>query len=236
MKRIVLLLIAVTGVISACGQIPDIYAVVNGNEVTLWQTAAQRNCCALYQMEVDQYDFTITWLQKDTGDVCYCICHFDLSVTFGPLSAGNYTADVYCTEAVSQDTLFQGSTSFVIESSGDKDTVTVIDTYQSDCYNYVSVSEPAIDNHRLNVFPNPALNNEITIRYKSLHSDNAGIYIYSVTGQLLKSFDDLSHGEHFLKWDLANETGNRLSPGVYFVIFRTSKETSYSRLVVLSAP
>ncbi len=236
MKRIVLLLIAVTGAISVCGQIPNIYAVVNGNEVTLWQTAAQRNCCALYQMEVDQDDFTITWLQKDTGDVCYCICHFDLSVTFGPLSVGDYTANVYCTEAVSQDTLFQGSTSFVIESAGDKDPVTIIDTYQSDCYNYVSVSEPAIDNYGLNVFPNPVLNNELTIRYRSLHGDNAGIYIYNVTGQLLKSFDNLSPGAQIIKWDLTNESGSRLSPGIYFVIFRTSKETSYSRLVVSSAP
>ncbi|MDZ7743496.1 MAG: hypothetical protein U5Q03_17595 [Bacteroidota bacterium] len=68
----------------------SLYAEVDGNNVTLYDVGAERNCCAVYAMILTGEDHHIKWLQQSEGDICYCLCYFDLSVTTGPLEAGNY--------------------------------------------------------------------------------------------------------------------------------------------------
>ncbi len=54
----------------------DIFTTVDGNNVTLWETGAKRNCGALYEMTVNLNDHYMKWVQVDTGIVCKLPVHF----------------------------------------------------------------------------------------------------------------------------------------------------------------
>jgi subtilisin family serine protease len=81
-------------------------------------------------------------------------------------------------------------------------------------------------------YPNPVSISEkgyIKITNLPFHTDVIDINIYTVTGEFVKSFDasDLTEEVYtaakrrMVKWDLRNQDGNRIAPGVYFVIVKT---------------
>lgn len=100
MKKLLLLTLSciISYVITAQNQPDSIYAVVDGNYVTIYDSGSFRNCGALYDMIITKDGYQLTWLQDDYGMAAYCYCNFDLSVTAGPLDAGHYFVDVYYTE------------------------------------------------------------------------------------------------------------------------------------------
>ncbi len=204
-------------------QTDNIYVEVNGNNATIWQTNAERNCCALYRMDVEMENNEISWYQIDTGDACYCICHFDLSVTIGPLESGEYNVDVFSTEITyPDDTTFQGSTSFIIGEGNFKDDVNIISQYQSECYNYLSIKDPVInhDDLLLQNYPNP-FNNKTTIMYSVNKTENVELIIYNCVGQIVRKFkcNNLTNG--IIEWDGTNKLGKRVGPGLYFYCLST---------------
>ncbi len=161
--RAVLLITLILHMVNISAQTRNIYAVVNGNNVTLWQTFALRNCGAAYRMEIEETGNHIDWFQVDTGATALCLCVFDLSVTIGPMDPGYYEVDVYYTEAWSpEDTIYEGSTSFTISKIGYAMRSEIISQYQSDCYSGVGVADNEKEFENIfNIYPVPLKDGEI---------------------------------------------------------------------------
>lgn len=80
-------------------------------------------------------------------------------------------------------------------------------------------------------YPNPVSISEkgyIKITNLPFHTDVIDINVYTVTGEFVKSFNasDLTEvytaeKRRMAKWDLRNQDGNRIAPGVYFVVVKT---------------
>ena len=221
-KTIIILLTFLLSGNFSIAQTDNIFVEVNGNNATIWQTNAERNCCALYRMDVEMENNNISWYQIDTGDACYCICHFDLSVTIGPLEQGEYTVDVFATEITNPgDTTFQGSTSFTIGAKSIKDDVTIISQYQSECYNYLDIKDPVTNQDELlQNYPNP-FSNKTTIMYSVNNAENIELIIYNCVGQIIKKFDCNNTNNGLIKWDRTNNRGKRVGPGLYFYCIST---------------
>jgi hypothetical protein len=117
---------------SLTAQADSIYATVQGDTATIWHTQTHRNCGSEFYMDVTLDDYHLTVTEIDTGEYALCDCYFDLYVTIAPLSPGTYTVDVFGT-----DTLYGtywGSTTFTIGGAALRDSVTIIDQDQSECY------------------------------------------------------------------------------------------------------
>ena len=226
MKKIIILFftyIFLTNILVA--QSDNIYVEVDGTNAILWQTNAERNCCALYRMDVELETNQISWYQIDTGDACYCICHFDLSVTVGPLEGGEYFVDVFSTEVTyPYDTTFQGSTSFTIGGRNFIGEINIISQHQSDCYNYLKIKDPVIyqDELLLQNFPNP-FNNKTTIMYSVKSTENVELIIYNSVGQIINKFDCNNMTNGFIEWDGTDKQGKHFGPGLYFYSLSSSE-------------
>lgn len=164
-----------------------IFAVVTGDTVTIWQTEAWRNCGAVYEMIIEGSDHHLSWIQSDTGDAAFCLCYFDLSVSFQVPEPGHYEVDVYYTESIDPVLLFYaGSTSFDV--GGAARSGEIISYYQSECYSGVGVAEPAsLVGKNLNIYPVPARFDEhINIEFNSAKK-GAVLEILTMTGKRLFS-------------------------------------------------
>ncbi|MCX6234190.1 MAG: hypothetical protein NT175_05610 [Bacteroidetes bacterium] len=235
MKKMIFLAVFVLTSLLVMGQDRNIYAEVNGNEVTLWQTNAERNCGALYMMQCTLNDYHLQWLQQDTGLAAFCLCYFDMSVTVGPLSPGIYSADVYHTEISAPDTLFyDGSTSFTISKSALRDTINIIDQYQSDCYGGVGINSDENDgNSRLSQnYPNP-FKNATCIQYSSPLNSQQQMFIFNAFGQVVRSFELSGTVRGIIKWDGRDGKGDRLPPGIYYYVLEMDKRAVF-KCVLLS--
>jgi hypothetical protein len=194
----------------------DIYAVVDGNNVTLWETGAYRNCGALYLMEIDLVDHHIDWYQVDTGLAAYCYCLFDLSVTYGPLEPGDYSVNVYYTESYTDDTIFDGTTGFSIGNKNREITSGIISQYQSDCY--TGITDPEKDNNDFRIFPVPVRGGGIVHIEALSVNESAILEIFSVGSKLI--FSRYYDGVQAFRDEWMT---NELFPvsGLYFVRLRT---------------
>ena len=135
--KIMAVIVLMSGSMPAFNQVDNIYAEVRGDTVTLWQTNAWRNCGALYQMEIEQDGFNLAWYQNDTGQAAYCMCYFNLSVTFILTAAGSYHADVYYTESFDPDNpIYQGYVDFVAGNGSFMPRSGIIGQFQSECFEY----------------------------------------------------------------------------------------------------
>ncbi len=133
-----ILLLTISGFSQA---IPDsIYAVVTGNQVTIHQDDANRNCAFFPNLENLEIDANvIKWYQVDTlGLIAGCDCFFDYSVTIDSLNPGAYDVGVYY--VYMSDTTFEGTTSFTIENQYSCDSVVELSSYASSCH-FVDVKE-----------------------------------------------------------------------------------------------
>ncbi len=72
----------------------------------------------------------------------------------------------------------------------------------------------------LSSYPNP-FNPSCRIAYSVPDNSVSGIRIYSVTGELVKTFTGLSHSG-IISWDATNDIGERVASGVYFAILGNS--------------
>ena len=208
----------------------NIFAEVDSNYVTLWQTNTSRNCGCYYTMDVTTENLQIDWYQINIGDGAFCMCNFDLSVTIGPLLPGNYNTDVFSRE-LSPDTIYQGSTSFTIETPGQPDPFGVVDEFQSDCDGAVGVQKPgkADEKFSLKVFPNPAQNSaNLTV----ISDKGATLAVYNSSGQIIQSFQ-IEKGKQIISWNLSDSRGNNLLPGYYFLKLKTDKCVLFEKLIVL---
>jgi hypothetical protein len=164
------------------------HADVIGDTVILWETGAWRNCGSMYTAEVTQEGFILNWYQVDTGMTATCYCVFDLSVTYGPLEPGDYTARIYYTDAwAPTDTIYEGSVDFTINSQrSGPEGGGVIGNFQSDCYSGQGIADRNAD-LAFRVFPIPvSLGEMINIESEKVLED-AVLEIFTVTGQKVYS-------------------------------------------------
>lgn len=55
-------------------------------------------CCADITVRVDQSDHEINFFEVNTGDVCRCICVYNVSATVSNLDPGTYTVRIFGVE------------------------------------------------------------------------------------------------------------------------------------------
>ncbi len=235
MKKLILILIVGSVSIGLIAQnLPDsIYAYVDGNNVTIWDVGSYRNCCSFYEMIVIQDEYHLKWLQNDIGDACYCMCNFDLFVAIGPLEGGSYTVDVYYTEH-SPEEFYVGSTTFDIGGGmqdGVLDTIGIITSYQSDCYNIViGMEEPMEEYAEINLYPNPA---EDFVNIEFSVTQEPEFAIYDLLGREIVRFEYQQSGTFKYRWNLADKYGNRVPAGLYIYSVESGNFKTSGKIQVL---
>ena len=130
-------------------------------------------------MDYDIEDsYTVNIFEVDTGDLCYCMCYFNLSLTINRLPAGNYTVNVYHVElpSMGEDTIYCGNTTFEI-INGLLNPLKLSD-YQSECFNLTDIEKDK--NEVINIYPNP-FSEYFKINIRKFQS--AKITIYDILGK-----------------------------------------------------
>ena len=87
------------------------------------------------------------------------------------------------------------------------------------------------ENYYLTAYPNP-FNPSCRIEYNVPINSNSCLNIFSVTGELLKSYTELS-GAGYLLWDSSNRNGEKISSGVYFAVLNSNGKILTTRKLVL---
>lgn len=131
--------------VSAQYQSDTIYPIVYGNQVSIHQDNAHRNCGfqpGLKHITID--DSIIKWYQVDTIGIFYgCLCFFDYSVTIDSLNPGSYTALVYSVYHTPDwsDTTYEGITTFTIIGQPECDSIVQLSSFASACHEYDGLKE-----------------------------------------------------------------------------------------------
>lgn len=195
-------------------------AQVSGDTVILYQDTVNRNCCAIYDMEVWREADTLYWLQKDVGGICYCMCHYNLSVTIDSLEAGHYTAKVYWSWPPPElDTVYAGSIAFDITEQGSNMGYDVIDEFQSDCFPVgVAEMETSID---FVVYPNPC-KNMVSLKIPRTEGIK-NLYVINSLGQEIIS-KEITDPE-------TDMDVSKLPRGLYLIRFINGKTVWFDRII-----
>ncbi len=83
-------------------------------------------------------------------------------------------------------------------------------------------------------FPNP-FNPSTTIRYSLSSPQKIYIRIYDVSGQLVKDIieEHKQAGEYNVKWNGKNNSGQRVSSGVYYYQMTVGNETQAKKMILI---
>lgn len=82
-----------------------------------------------------------------------------------------------------------------------------------------------------NNYPNP-FNPTTSIAFNLPFSTNWSLKIYNVSGQLVKSFEGFSSGEVSIDWDGTDNSGDRVSSGIYLYKLSAAHFTATKRMVL----
>jgi|WetSurMetagenome_2_1015567.scaffolds.fasta_scaffold280559_2 hypothetical protein len=206
----------------------SLFAVVNENNVTIWETSVRRDCGASYVMGIDLDSNNMTWWQHDDGVFVTCLCYFDLAVYYGPLEPGDYNVDVYYTSAEIPGVTYDGSTTFTIQGSRETSD-SIVSGYQSECGG-VGINENRTEKIiTVDLYPNPVcLGKILHINALNIHGE-AILELFSSDGQIIYSrkFQDISYrGEILINSDIFR------SRGIYFARLQTSQNAFIRKIVV----
>jgi hypothetical protein len=224
MKAIVLLLVFIPYIaVSQCDPSGAglLSAEVHGDSLIVKNDTVRRNCGAFYTMGISWLSKdTLVWMQTDIGDVAYCHCNFDLSVTLDSLSPGDYVVKAYYTRASDDDTCYIGSVPFTITQPESYPAPKVIHQWQSACFT-AGLEENAFDSERcIEIFPNPARD---ILYIRNEQNDKGTIGIFNSTGQLKRSA--------ILKDQLTSIDLTNLNPGIYLVKVISEKQLRSYKLI-----
>ncbi|MHC1776834.1 MAG: T9SS type A sorting domain-containing protein [Lentimicrobium sp.] len=182
-------------------------AEVHGDSLILKNDTASRNCGALYTMGISMLSTdTLIWLQTDIGDVAYCYCNFDLSVTIDSLSPGDYVAKAYYTDLVYNDTCYIGLVPFKITQPESYPAPKIIEHWQSACFTVGLEESTFVSERGIDIFPNPAGD---ILYIRNEQKDTGTICIFNSKFQLKISA--------IIENQLSSIDLTDLSPGIYFV-------------------
>lgn len=224
MKAIVFLLILLPFLaIGQCNSTGSgvLSAEVYGDAVLLKNDTVERNCGALYTMEISSpASDTLIWLQHDTGDVAYCYCNFNLSITIDSLSPGNYVVKAYYSDLVYNENCYIGSVTFTITQPEIYSAPSLQNQTQSACFTVgvmdnINMPEPEVE-----IFPNPAGD---LIFVKTALIDKGTVQIINLNGQILS--------ESLLQDKITVINAANLKPGVYLVRVISDKYVIVKKLI-----
>jgi len=102
---------------------------------------------------------------------------------------------------------------------------------------YLGISDvpehPATAENTLEIFPNPATDNAV-FRFSTIEPTAATIKIFDLQGRLVKTISEnetiFAGGEK--NWDLKNQNGNRVQPGVYFCRYTLGDKSGTQKIIV----
>jgi hypothetical protein len=80
--------------------------------------------------------------------------------------------------------------------------------------------------------PNPA-SRETTIRF-AVETSDAAMAVYDVTGRKVKRFEISSAGPGDVAWQLRDDEGRPLAPGVYIIRLRSGRNVAAAKLVIIN--
>jgi len=92
---------------------------------------------------------------------------------------------------------------------------------------------------QLPVSPNPFtpngddFNDRVEFRVSEFGLDQATVEIYTFQGRLVRTLDEIQDGG-VLEWDGRDDSGERLSPGVYLYVLRSGGQDAASGHVTLA--
>ncbi|UCE64974.1 MAG: T9SS type A sorting domain-containing protein, partial [Candidatus Zixiibacteriota bacterium] len=101
-----------------------------------------------------------------------------------------------------------------------------------------SISEPIGNipksDRIVNSYPNP-FNSSTTITVNYLEGGDARIRIYDITGRLVKELETTNKegGEIKAVWDATDNSGRRVSSGIYFARVKSDNYSSIKKLLYL---
>ena len=215
-------------------QTDTIYAIVEGDSVTIHHDQTHRNCASQFLFDVRQENFQLTVMESDTSkEWVYCLCYFDLSVGIGPLLSGEYSVEVYGTDIFTGDTLYLGSTNFMIESTNGTGHLAILSQSQSDCYTIIDVDqtvETIPGKFKVSeLYPNP-FNPVTNISLSLPASGKVEIEIYNLLGQKVAEPLNkyLTAGEHSILWDASEQPS-----GIYLVRLKYGNVAKTQKAVLL---
>jgi flagellar hook assembly protein FlgD len=83
-------------------------------------------------------------------------------------------------------------------------------------------------------FPNPATAST-SLRWSMPRAGSAGLRIVDTAGRQVRQLHagTAPAGEHVSPWDLTNDAGARVAPGMYFAVLETEGRSRSTRVVVM---
>jgi hypothetical protein len=211
-----------------------VFTIVEDNSVTLWDMDAHRNCASEYIMQIEQENQEIRWIQRDIGGYAYCYCDFDYSVTFGPLSPGFYTVDVYYTESGDSALNYVGATSFNIENPL-LDSLSFLSTFSSDCGGINLGIKKLLKGPGTSIgqnYPNPFIE-VTTIPCLPGSKKDTYLIILNSVGEIVRKIPVSGSGKQEITVFRYDSNGKRLPAGVYFYRMESPGYRPLHKMVVM---
>jgi flagellar hook assembly protein FlgD len=98
----------------------------------------------------------------------------------------------------------------------------------------IDENQSVTQNEKFSVYPNPA-SEKVYLTFKSDKSPAAKVSVFNINGSLiteLKTTSDGISGMHYTEWNLCNQSGQRVPPGLYFCRILTRNEFKPGKILV----
>ncbi len=92
--------------------------------------------------------------------------------------------------------------------------------------------EVAVPTKALSCYPNP-FRDKVTINYTSTSAVSPRLDIYNIKGQHIKSVQNIKDSTGIVFWDGINDSGIKVTPGMYFIRLQSGKSVYSSKLLFL---
>jgi hypothetical protein len=197
---------------------------------------AHWNCCPDTVMQVipnPDTAFIIDIFERDLcTHPCNCMCYFDLTHTLEGLVPGTYTARVWEVFCENQPML-AGTTDFVIPAQAG---LKGFSSAMSDCHEEPGASEDK--SPKTETFLTTASQvtaQSVEISYSLVQTSEVALGIYNSVGIKICRLHNGAEGPgtHIAIWNATDDSGNKVSPGTYFVLLETYDKIISLSLIVL---
>lgn len=185
---LVLLLFVPIFVFGQCDAIEKgiLRAEVHGDTVVLKNDTVYRSCLSLYKMEISLSSDTIIWVERDTGYIAGCACHYNLSVTLDSLHTGHHFAKVFYTYPAHggwDTTCFIGIIQVDILEQNTYSSPALLNQNQSTCFP-VGIVYKQSEDQLVQIYPNPAVE---CINIVTTTCTNKEIQIFEINGNKIST-------------------------------------------------
>ena len=237
MRNILVILMLIMSI--AFGQA---YVIVEEDSVEFGMLNLNRNCGAMFVMDVELVDRTFTIVAIDSGDMATCgSCNFDVEVVVGGLESGNYFAHFYSydingmvdtdsTWEYTRDSTYVGEAEFSIMSPP-LVPYSILSRYQSPCSHGMAINEEIHPDQLTLVqnYPNP-FNNTTHIEFILPYDDFWKASIYNLEGVEISTLaaGQLVAGFHEIAWQAEG-----VPSGVYLIKIFSSTSGSTAKMLLL---